>query len=133
MKKIAILFLTLFLAVTIADASTWIVKPSTIDFNDCPDGLGVVRHGLNYITSGGHRGDACVYVTIRAKASVLFGCVYFKVYTTDGKLIYKDKKRVKLFEGSQQNFFSYIPASDIGGRDIKAEIGLGCDCRRGGY
>jgi hypothetical protein len=133
MKKTAIFFLALFLAVTVADASTWIVKPATISFNDCPNGLRVVRHGLNYITSGHDRGGARVYLTVHAKASVLHGCAYFKVYTTEGKLIYKEKKRIKLFEGSEQNYSARIPASDIGGRDIKAEIGLGCDCRRGGY
>jgi hypothetical protein len=133
MKKIAILFLALFLAVTSADAVTWVRKSATIDFNDCPTGLKVVRYGLNYITSGGHRGDAVVYVTVRAMSPVLRGCAYYKVYTTDGQLIYKGKKRIKLSQGSERNYFTYIPASRIGGRNIKAEIGVGCGCGRGGY
>jgi len=133
MKKISILFLALFLMATFADAGTWIVKPATIIFNDCPTQLTVVRHGLNYITSGVNRGKACVYVTVNAKASVLFGCVYFKVYSANGSLIYKARKRVKLFEGSEQNYFAYIPAVDVGDGNIKADIGVGCDCNKPGY
>ena len=105
MKKISILFLALFLMATVADAGTWIVKPATIIFNDCPTQLTVVRYGLNYITSGVNRGKACVYVTVNAKSSVLFGCVYFKVYAANGSVIFKAKKRVKLFEGTEQNYF----------------------------
>ncbi len=133
MKKITILFLALFLMFTVADASTWIIKPATIDFNDCPTSLTVVRYGLNYITSGENQGKACVYVTVFAKASVLFGCTYFKVYTTNGNLIFKAKKRIKLFEGSEHNYFAYVPAESINGQNIKAEIGLGCDCTKPGF
>jgi hypothetical protein len=133
MKKISILFLALFLMATVADAGTWVVKPATIIFNDCPTGLTVVRSGLNYITSGVNRGKACVYVTVHAKASVLSGCVYFKVYTANGNVIFKAKKRVKLFAGSEQNYFEYIPAADVAGGNIMADIGLGCDCHRAGY
>lgn len=133
MKKISILFLALFLMAAVADAGTWIVKPATISFNDCPAQLTVVRYGLNYITSGVNRGKACVYVTVNAKASVLFGCVYFKVYAPNGNVIFKAKKRVKLFEGTEQNYFAYVPAVYVGGGDIKADIGVGCDCNRPGY
>jgi hypothetical protein len=133
MKKITILFLALFLMFTVADASTWVVKPATIIFNDCPSDLTVVRYGLNYITSGENLGKACVYVTVYAKSSTLLGCAYFKVYTTGGTLIYKTRKRIKLFEGSQQNYFAYVPGPDINGADIKAEIGVGCDCYKPGY
>jgi hypothetical protein len=133
MKKIAILFLALFLMATVADASTWLAKPAKIIFNECPAQLTIVRYGLNYITSGVNRDKACVYVTVRAKGSVLFGCAYFKVYTTSGVEVFKAKRRIKLFEGSEQNYYAYIPVSDASGGAIKAEIGVGCDCNKPGY
>lgn len=133
MKKIAVLFVALFLLVSVADAATWVVKPAKIAFNDCPTGLKIVKYGLNYITSGSHKGEARVYVTVHAKDSVLRGCAYFKVYNENGRVIYKAKKRIKLFMGSDQNYTARIPASDIHGTDIRAEIGVGCNCGRGGY
>jgi hypothetical protein len=133
MKKIAILFLVLFTMVTVAYADTAVVKPATLKFNDCPKGLKVVKYGLNYIISGNNRGKARVYVKVRALDSVLFGCAYLKVYNEDGKVIYKGKKRIKLFMGSEDTYSAYVPASRIKGGDIKAEIGVGCGCGRGGY
>jgi len=133
MKKIAVLFVALFLAVSVADAAHWVAKPAKIVFNDCPTGLEIAKYGLNYITSGSHRGEARVYVTIHAKASVLRGCVYFKVYDANGRVTYKAKKRIKLFTGTDHNYVARVPASDIHGTDIRAEIGVGCNCGRGGY
>ncbi len=80
MKKVTILLLTLFLMVTLADASAWIVQPAKVIFNDCPKQLKVVRYGMNYITSGENKGKNCVYVRVYLKVSVLFICAYFKVY-----------------------------------------------------
>jgi hypothetical protein len=133
MKKIAILFLALFTMVTVAYAGSTVAKPATLKFNDCPKGLKVVKYGLNYITSGPNRGKARVYVKVRALDSVLLGCAYLKVYTEDGKVIYKGKKRIKLFMGSEDTYGAYVPAARIKGKDIKAEIGVGCSCGRGGY
>jgi hypothetical protein len=133
MKKITILFLALFLMVTFADASTWIAKPATLVFNDCTDQLTVVRYGLNYITSGDNNGKAAVYVTVNAKTTVLGGCAYFKVYGPAGNVIYTAKKRIKVFEGGDQHIFAYVPAEDIGGITISADIGVGCDCSKPGF
>jgi hypothetical protein len=134
MKKVTILFLALFLMVTVADAGTWVVRPATMLFNDCPTQLTVVRYGLNYITSGENEGEACVYVTVNPKASVFFGCAYFKVYGPTGNLIYKAKKRLRATEGIDRNVFAYVPADDVGGSTgIYAQIGVGCDCNKAGY
>ena len=133
MKKIMILFLALFLMVTLADAGTWIVKPATLKFNDCPDQLKVVRYGLNYITSGDNQGKAAVYVTVYSNTSVLFGCAYFKVYGPSGNVIFTARKRIKVIEGSDQHIFAYVPAEDIGGMEISADIGVGCDCSKPGF
>ncbi len=133
MKKITILFLALFLMVTLADAGTWIVKPATLAFNDCPTQLTVVRFGLNYITSGDNNGKAAVYVTVSSKSAVLLGCAYFKVFGPSGTLIYKAKKRIRVLEGNEEHVFAYIPAEDIVGTDITAEIGVGCDCNKPGF
>ncbi len=133
MKKILALFLALFFMVTFADASTWIVKPATLKFNDCPTQLKVVRFGLNYITSGDNNGKAAVYVTVTSKTSILTGCAYFKVFGPSGAVIYTAKKRLKVFEGNEQHIFAYVPAADIVGKDITAEICVGCDCNHPGF
>jgi hypothetical protein len=130
MKKIIILFLALFLMVTMADAGTWIVKPAKIVFNECPDRLSIVRYGLNYITSGENNGKAAVYVTVEGKTTVLFGCAFFKVYGPTGNVIYRAKKRIKVFGGSEKHVFAYVPDEEIGGTDITADIGVGCDCNK---
>jgi hypothetical protein len=129
MKKILLLFLALFLMVTFADAA-WITKPAKIVFNDCPDQLSIVRYGLNYITSGDNNGGASVYVTVHAKGSVMFGCAYFKVYGPAGELIYRGKKRLRAFGGSDENVYAQIPPEDMHGLDISADIGVGCDCNK---
>ncbi len=133
MKKIIIPALMLLLAVSIADAANWDDKPAEFVFNDCPDTLKVVKYGLHYITGGENQGEAAVFVTVHPKTSVLLGCAYFKVYGPTGNLIYREKIRLEATAGIDHNTSAYVPADAIGSSDIRAEIGVGCDCDRLDY
>jgi len=134
MKKIVLLFLALFLTVTVADAGNWLTRPTTVIFNDCPTQLSIVRFGLNYVTSGENIGKAHVYVTVDAKSTILFGCAYFKVFGPTGNLIFQQKQRIRIFEGSEANFYATVPAEVLNGVSlITGQVGVGCDCNNAGF
>ena len=133
MKKIMLLFLALFLTVTLAQAA-WVKRTTKLSFNDCPAQLDVVGYGCNYVTSGDNQGKAFAYVNVKAKDSVMLGCAYFKVYGPTGNLIFKIKRRIKVFAGSTENVYATVPPEAIGGAtEISAEVGVGCDCNKPGY
>jgi hypothetical protein len=133
MKKVVLLFLVLMTAVICADASTWVTRPTKVLFNDCPDTLTIVRYGCNYVTSGDNEGQAKVYVTVTSKKTVMFGCAYFKVYGPSGNVIFRAKKRLRVTGGGDTNVFAAVPAKDIGSTDIRAEVGVACDCNKAGF
>jgi hypothetical protein len=134
MKKLILVVLVLLLPIAFADAASWVDRPTTLAFNDCPAQLKVVRYGLNYITSGDNEGKANVYVEVNAKTSVMLGCAYFKVYGPTGNLIFKSKRRIRAIEGENEHVYAQVPEDAIGGATgITAEVGVGCDCNKPGY